>query len=420
MEQVVKDLGSYKLHLIQNDKFKTIRMKIFFYAPIKKEEITIRNFLMAMLKTTSKNYPTKKELDLKCQDLYSCGLGYEITRFGNFYSYYFAMDALEDKYTEEGNFEECVKLLSDIIYNPNVTDEKFDEKYFSIVKHDAMLHINSIKENPNVYSRIRMLEEMDDKSPLSYRMSGNIDDLNKITPENLYKYYLKIMKEDYMDIYVIGNFNFNEIEELVKKYFKQKIYKNNTSSARLDEYRGRVKQKEKIEENNTNQSKLDIGCRLKKLTDFELKYVINLYSIILGGGANSKLFQNIREQNSLCYYIYSVVNKLDNIILIRAGITNENYKKVVKLVKEELQNMKKGKFTEKDVENAKQLYLSSLDEIEESLDDIADSYYMMDLLGVDDIETKKKKIVTVTKEDIEKVSHKVFIDTIYMLEGVKE
>ena len=189
---------------------------------------------------------------------------------------------------------------------------------------------------------------------------------------------------------------------------------------KLDEYKGRVKQKEVIEENDTNQSNLVIGCRLKKLTEFELKYVINLYSIILGGGANSKLFQNIREKNSLCYYIHSVINKLDNLMLIRAGITNENYEKVVKLVKEELKNMKKGKFTEKDIENAKQLYLSSLDEIEESLDDIIDSYYMMDLLGVDDIETKKKKIITVTKEDIEKVSNKIFVDTIYMLEGVKE
>ena len=420
MEHIVKDLGSYKLHLIKTDKFKTIRMKLFFYAPIKKEEITIRNFLMGMLKATNKKYPTKRELSLKCQDLYACGLGYDITRFGNFYNYYFAIDSLEDRYTEKGNFEKCVELLSDVIYNPNVSDNKFDEAYFNIVKHDATLTINSIKENPNVYSRIRLLEEMDNNSPISYRMCGNIEDLNKITPENLYKYYLKVMEEDYMDIYVIGNFDFNDMEKLVRKYFKQKVYKNNKTKAFLEDYKGRIKQKEVKEENDTNQSKIAIGCRLKKLTEFEVKYVINLYNIILGGGSNSKLFENIRENNSLCYYIHSVVNKLDNIMLIRAGITNDNYEKVVKLVKHELQNMKKGKFTEKDIENAKQLYISSIDEIEESEDDILDSYYMMDLLGVDDIETKKEKILTVTKEDIVKVSKKVFIDTIYMLEGVKE
>jgi hypothetical protein len=87
MEHVVKDFGSYKLHLIKTDKFKTIRMKLFFYSPIKKDEITIRNFLIGMLKVTNKKYPTKRELALKCQDLYACGLGYDITRFGNFYNY---------------------------------------------------------------------------------------------------------------------------------------------------------------------------------------------------------------------------------------------------------------------------------------------------------------------------------------------
>lgn len=420
MEYLVKDLGSYKLHFIKTDKFKTIRVKLFFNTPIKKEEITIRNFVTAMLRITSKKYPTRRELALKCQDLYSCGVGCNLTRFGNYNNLFFGVDALEDKYTEKGNLEESIKLLSELIYEPNVTDNKFDDKYFNIVKHDATLSINSLKENPSVYSRVRLLEEMDKNSPISYRMNGYIEDLNKITTENLYEHYLKMMNDDYLDIFVIGNFDFDEMEKIIRKYFKQKIYKSNNLKARLDEYKGRVKIKEIREKNDSNQSKLAIGCRMKNLTDFERNYVVTLYSIILGGGTNSKLFENIREKNSLCYYINSVPNKLDNILLIRAGITNENYDKVVKLVKEELKNMKKGQITDKEIENAKQLYLSSIDEIEESEDDIIDSYYMMDLLGIDDIETKKKKILTVTKEDIIKVSKKIFIDTIYMLEGVKE
>lgn len=420
MEYLVKDLGSYKLHFIKTDKFKTIRVKLFFNTPIKKEEITIRNFVTAMLRITSKKYPTRRELALKCQDLYACGIGCNITRFGNYNNLFFGVDALEDKYSEEGNLEESIKLLSELIYEPNVINNKFNDKYFNIVKHDATLSINSLKENPSVYSRVRLLEEMDKNSPISYRMNGYIEDLNKITTENLYEYYLKMLEDDSLDIFVIGNFQFDEMEKIIKKYFKQKIYKPNNKKARLDEYKGRVKIKEIKEINDTNQSKLAIGCRMKNLTDFERNYVITLYSIILGGGTNSKLFENIREKNSLCYYINSVPNKLDNILLIRAGITNENYDKVVKLVKEELKNMKKGEITDKEIENAKQLYLSSIDEIEESEDEIIDSYYMMDLLGVDDIETKKKKILTVTKEDIMKVSKKVFIDTIYMLEGVKE
>ena len=122
----------------------------------------------------------------------------------------------------------------------------------------------------------------------------------------------------------------------------------------------------------------------------------------------------------MAYYISSVVNKLDNIMLIRAGITRDNFDSVVKLIEQEMNEMKKGKFLDDDIAKAKQIYLSAIDEIEESQSDIIDSYYMMDLLGVDDIETKKKKMMLVSRDDIIKVSKKVFIDTIYMLEGVKE
>ena len=107
-------------------------------------------------------------------------------------------------------------------------------------------------------------------------------------------------------------------------------------------------------------------------------------------------------------------------MLIRAGITRDNFDSVVKLIEQEMNQMKKGKFLDDDIAKAKQIYLSAIDEIEESQSDIIDSYYMMDLLGVDDIETKKKKMMLVSRDDIIKVSKKVFIDTIYMLEGVKE
>ena len=156
------------------------------------------------------------------------------------------------------------------------------------------------------------------------------------------------------------------------------------------------------------------------MTDYERNYALTIYNIILGGGTDSKLFKEVREAHSMAYYISSVVNKLDNIMLIRAGITRDNFDSVVKLIEQEMNQMKKGKFLDDDIAKAKQIYLSAIDEIEESQSDIIDSYYMMDLLGVDDIETKKKKMMLVSRDDIIKVSKKVFIDTIYMLEGVKE
>ena len=213
---------------------------------------------------------------------------------------------------------------------------------------------------------------------------------------------------------------FKEIEDIIRANFPTKIFKKITIPCRLEEKNSRSKKLIKLEENDSNQSKLAVGCRLVGLTDYERNYALTIYNIILGGGTDSKLFKEVREAHSMAYYISSVVNKLDNIMLIRAGITRDNFDSVVKLIEQEMNEMKKGKFLDDDIAKAKQIYLSAIDEIEESQSDIIDSYYMMDLLGVDDIETKKKKMMLVSRDDIIKVSKKVFIDTIYMLEGVKE
>mgnify|MGYP000004991349 FL=1 len=420
MEYKVKDLGSYKLHLIKNDKFKTIRTKVFFNAPVKRKEITIRNFLAAMLMATNEKYKTRRDIALKCQDLYSCNIGYNISRFGNYSNLCFSLNVLEDKYSEDGNLEEALRFFSDIIYKPNVSSNMFDEKVFQIVKSDALISLSSLKENGDNYSLIRMLEEMDSSSPLSYRAAGYLEDLEQITPTILYDYYKNMIDRDIMDIFVIGNIDFKEIEDIIRANFPTKIFKKITIPCRLEEKNSRSKKLIKLEENDSNQSKLAVGCRLVGLTDYERNYALTIYNIILGGGTDSKLFKEVREAHSMAYYISSVVNKLDNIMLIRAGITRDNFDSVVKLIGQEMNQMKKGKFLDDDIAKAKQIYLSAIDEIEESQSDIIDSYYMMDLLGVDDIKTKKKKMMLVSRDDIIKVSKKVFIDTIYMLEGVKE
>lgn len=418
MEYIKKNLGSYNLHLIKNTNFKSIMVKVYFREPIKKENITIHNFLTTMLTFSSKKYPTRRELILKTQDLYSCSLSSSDSRLGNYINTSFKLTVLKDEYTEENNLEKAIEFLSEIIYNPNVTDNKFDEASFNIVMNQGCLALSSIKENPSSYSIIRMLENMDSNSPISYRSFGYLEDLKDINSSNLYTYYKQMIKEDDMDIFVIGDIDFEQIDLIIRKYFKQKTFKKVKGNYLIPAKKAPLKKRIITEENESNQSKLAIGCRTYNLTDYERNYPLTLYNIILGGGADSKLFTEVREKNSLCYYIGSTANKLDNILLIRAGISNTNFKQSIKLIEKQMNEIAKGNFTEEDIENAKELYQTAIDEIEGSESEIIASYYMIELLGVDTIETKAKKMKEVTKKEIIKVAKKVKIDTVYMLEGV--
>lgn len=419
MEYQKKEMGSYNLHMIKTDKFKTVTIRVVFRAPIKKEEITIRNFLSDMLMLSSYDYKTKRLLTIRAQELYAANISAVNYRLGNYINTNLYLKVLNEKYTEKGMLEESIKFFCNLIFKPNVADGKFDQQSFDIVKTQTELAISSIKEDAARYSMIRLLETMDAESPFSYRGFGYQEDLEKITRDNLYEYYKDMLKNNMVDIFVIGDINFYDIEKIIKENFNFVTLKRKRIPSIIACNKTPKKIKQVVEQDDIVQAKLAIGCRTVNLTEYERNYPLTLYNILLGGGSDSKLFIEVREKNSLAYTIRSVPNKLDNILLITAGISKENFKKTIKLIQSEMKNMEKGDFSEEDIEKAKQLYITAIEESMDSPNQIMESYYMIDMLGTDDIETKRKKMLNVTKEEIVKVAKKIKIDTIYLLEGTR-
>ncbi len=420
MEYIKKDLGSYKLHLIKTDKFKSITVKVSFHRVIKKNEITIRNILSDMFMQSSKKYNSKRDLTIKAQDLYAAGLRTTNSRLGNYINTDFYLTVLNDKYTEEGNFASSLEFLSEIVFNPDVENGQFNEEKLDIVKSACRSALNSIKEDASNYSLIRMAEEFGKGEPISYRMIGYLEDLDDITGKSLYEFYLDMIKNDFVDIFVIGDIDIKGTTDLIKKYFKFGVLKKLKVPFMVDEKKPRRSKLVLNEKIDNTQSKLAIGCRLNDLNEYERGYLLTLFNVIFGGCSDSKLFKEVREENSLCYTIYSITNKLDNVLLIRAGIDKENYKKTVSLIEKNLKDMCNGKFDETDILMAKEYYNTALEEIEDSQSKIINNYLMMELINADDIDVKREKMNKVTKSEIVRVAKKVTIDTILCLEGVKD
>ncbi len=405
--------------MINTDKFKTIAVKVVFRSPIVRESITIRNVLSDLFMQSTKKYSSKRDLTIKAQDLYAAEVFTSNNRLGNYITTTFHLNVLNDKYTEVGNFKEAVEFLGEIIFNPDVNDEKFDKEKIDIVKTNCRSTLNSIKEDSANYSLMRMLEELDSDAPSAFRLCGYVDDIDKINESNLYEYYTKMINYDLVDVFVLGEIDEDEVTKMFREYFKLRTLKKVKNPYLLEEKEGRSRREftEKIE---NSQSKLAIACRTNGLTDYERNYVLTLYNVILGGGADSKLFKEVREENSLCYTVYSVPNKLDRLLFIQAGIDKDNYEETVKLIEKDLDDMCKGKFDEADISIAREYFLTALEEVLESQDRIIDNYLMMELIGTDTIEVKREMIMKVTKEEIIKVAKKVKLDTIFLLEGVKD
>ncbi len=413
---------SYNLHIIKTNKFKTVTVQVNFKRKLKKEEITYRNMLVNMLCESTSTYPSKKLMTIATEnlyDLYYRGMNYIS---GKYNIMNFLVTFLNEEYTEKGMLDESIKFLSDLIFKPNIERKRnvisFNEESFTQSYNLLKDSIISQKENPDGYSRIRMLECMEKDSYLSYRGVGYLEDLKNIDSSKLYKYYQTILNSDIVDIFVIGDVNERHIKKVIETNFSNiKTLKKPSESHFTHPKKARFVPKTFIEKQKINQSKLVLGYKISSMTDFELRYVLNVYSYILGGGPDSKLFKKVREKNSLCYYISSIAQPLNSILIIKAGINKNDFKKALTLIKKEVYNMKKGKFSDDDIIKAKITYINSLKELEDSPSSLLSLYAGIEYLKSDDLDNRLSKINKVTKDDVIKLANKIHLDTIYMLEG---
>ena len=417
MEYCVEDYLSYKLHMIKTNKFKTVNFKIIFSSKVIKEEITIKNFLSDILTHSCSKYKTRKALSIALEDLYAMNIFSNCYRIGKLYNMEIVSSFLNEKYTEDGMFEKSLDLISEIILNPNVSNGQFDSDAFNYVKELTATQINSIKEDTRKLSLINMLEHMDKDSEVSYHGFGYLCDMNKVTVSNLLDYYQSVIDNNIIDIYIISDIDFSKTKNIIYDKFKFKTLKKKKDDFIVIHKKIRKRPKKIVEEINVGQSKLSVGCKLDKLTKFERNYVLPIYSMILGGGSDSKLFKNVREHNSLCYYISASANKLDNILFITSGISASNFDKVLKLIKEAIRGINKGCFTSDEINKAKIQYITILEELQENPLQIISSYYSMELLDFDCLDKRKEQIQNVTYNDIKKLSNKIYMDTIYLLKG---
>ena len=253
-------------------------------------------------------------------------------------------------------------------------------------------------------------------NPYGSFIYGDIEHLEKIYNKNLYEYYQKLLKECKIDVFVDG-FDVDEITlpETMKEYgnpeFKQ------LSDEVKNKFLNEVQEPKKvIDKLDVTQGKIDIGLRVSD----EDKYAILVYNQILGGDANSKLFQNVREKNGLAYTVRSTYSKYNNFIMIRTGIQLENFDKCLKVIEEQLADLQNGKITEKEIIDAKECIFAALREIDESqLATINFEFSKLTLADGDSVEDKEKKIRAVTIDDVIRVAKGVSVNLIYYLTNEK-
>ena len=409
-----------KFHKINTNKFKTNLLAVYLTTKLNRENITKNALILSILKRGTKNLTTQEAINIKLEELYGAEFNCGIDKLGNDSVLKFYIESLNDNFTyqKENVLEGSINTLFEIIFNPLVKERKFDEEYFRSEKENLRQIIRTRKDDKARYAYTRCLEEMYKDEPYGLYTYGYEEDLDKITNEDLYETYLKILQDCKIDIFISGDFSENsEIDTIVINNIKQrKLEPRKIEDLYIkNESKKPIKEKVIKEKMDVSQGKLVIGLDVID-TNKEEKPITSVYNAILGGGANSKLFQNVREKASLAYSAGSIYIKNKDNIIIKSGIESVNYEKAVNIIKQQIEDMKNGEFSQKDIENAKQLIIASFKSMQDEQDSSISYYFGKEMEQERiDIETYIKQIESVTKEQITNLANKIAVNTIYFL-----
>ena len=409
------------IHNIKTDKFKTNLYAVFLAIPLERENVTKNALIATILRRGTKNLQTQDLINKKLEEMYGASFNCGVEKTGDNQIMKFYLEAISEEFLieKEELIKICINILFDIIFNPFIEENKFKDEYVESEKKNLKQIIESKIDNKRAYSFERCIEEMFKGEPYGLYKYGYVEDLEQITPQNLYEYYKELINKCKIDIFVSGTMESNQINELIKN--NEEIKKLEPREAKYiinkEKIENIAKKETKVIEEHMNVAQGNLILGLDVSSEMEnAKFITSLYNAILGGGANSKLFQNVREKNSLAYTAGSAYKRQKNVVFVRCGIEIANYEKALNTIKEQLEDMKNGKFTEKDIENAKQLIIESVRSITSEQDTEITYYYGQELSDkFISIEEYMSKINEVSKSDIENLAKQVSIDTIYFL-----
>lgn len=408
-----------QLHQICTDKFKTNIIAIFLTTKLNRDEVTKNALIPKVLNRGTNTLKTQEEISKRLEEMYGASFDCGVDKIGDNQVLKFYIETINDDFLpkKENLLTKALECILDIVFNPLIEKRAFNKEYVEQEKENLVQIISAKRDNKSRYSLESCIENMYKGKPYGLYKYGYIEDIKDIDEENLYKQYVELINKCKIDIFVSGNIKQNLTEEIYSNKDIEKLPQRENGFNMTVLEKNNHNEKEKIieEKMDVNQGKLIIGLDID-IENEDLKYDVMIYNCILGGTANSKLFQNVREKGHLAYVASSSYLRHKNNIFIICGIEIENYNKALDLIKEQITDMKEGFFTDIDIENAKRGVVSIIESIEDEEDSLI-TYYFGQELSKDKktLEEYKERINKVTKEDVQNIANKVKINTIYFL-----
>ena len=403
------------LYYVPTKKFKTTAFSIYIHRPLTREETTLNSLLTMVLRRACPGFEDTQALSRHLDNLYGAVFSSAVRKKGERQLICANFQFINDKFLDEDIdiFDEILKLSESAV----LKQESFNEEYNNQEKENLKQQILSVINDKRSYASKRCTEIMCKDEAYGVSKLGYIEDLDSIDKNALLKHYKNVILKSPVDIFVNGDVNIESVTEKVRKMFENYTVEY-AVPAPSDVKREAVDVKKVTEEQQIVQGKLSIGFRTNVYVNDEDYPAMMMYNSILGCGIFSKLFNNVREKLSLCYYASSSVDYLKGLMFINSGIEVSNFQKAYDEILVQMEDIKNGNISDMEMSAA---VLGTVNSINSTSDNpfILDDYYLGRIIAdkMVTLEEIADNIKSVTKEEVMKVAEKIQLDTVYFLKG---
>ncbi|MBQ1663911.1 MAG: insulinase family protein [Clostridia bacterium] len=400
------------------DRFKTGILSVNLVVPLA-GNVAEKSLLPSLLCASCAEYPDLLSLNRKLAELYGAELTPSASKHGENLVLRITMTMIGDRFALDGESisVECARLLCKALFEPNVENGAFRPDEVAREKRIRLDRIEALKSSKRAYAQKQMLELMCADEAYSLSVLGEEEDISALTPEQLYASWQDLLKTAFVQLQVVGDLEVEPITALFREYFDRvedrHVVRGETVVIPFAET---VKRGE--EEQDIAQSKLVMGFRCGMHEPFENYAAMRTFTDLFGGGTYSRLFMNVREKQSLCYYCAARLTAAKGILTVQSGVETENAERAEKEILKQLDEMKAGGVTAEDLEKSKRsmedFFLSVFDTPEE-LDG-----WLFSQVTDDEFQTPEDLVADmkeVTVEQVIEMANNISLDTVFLLKG---
>ncbi|HFI0546017.1 TPA: M16 family metallopeptidase [Streptococcus suis] len=409
------------LHFIETDQFTTNRIKVRFAAEMNETTVAGRVLVANILEMGNQDYPSAQAMRRRLAELYGAHFSTSVAKRGRVHMVDFTISYTNPSYLP--NNEDITVAILDFLYSslfrPLKQGQGFDQQIFEVEKKNLINFLESEVEDNFYHADVEVNKLFYQDPALQIPRVSSLDLVEKETAESVYKIYRNMLRVDKIDIFVLGTVN----QDLVREKFDQFNFTYRKPKLELEyqqEYSNITR--EKVERKQARQSILELAYHLQVLYNDVNYPALMVFNGLLGAFSHSKLFVNIREKESLAYTIGSQVTIFSGMMKVYAGINRGDRLKVMKLISKQILDLKRGKFTEDELELTKNMLVHSATLAQDRQNNLIEQVYNQVSLGERNLTWLEwiEAVKEVSTEDIIRVGKMINLQAVYFMEGTEE